>query len=390
MNHLHKLQPRDERHLARPHNVNPALSSVRVILTVKNFSHIPGVCHIGLTTTAQMNMKMLRSVGIDAECWQTRTAAELQSQLRADALRGGNPVTHVIVSSPAWIFPTTALAISSTNGKDKGPGFAELCGEFPEIEFVQQNHSGCAYLSIDKFGIRNIRAVLDLSLDLHNLRVSANNGRVRGFLNELTHGKVLYLPNLYDITSYIEPYTPQVLADTLRIGSFGASRPWKNQLLAAEGAVMMAKQMGRKLELFVNSRRPDGGERMIESREELFNNPPLPNCTLIDVPWQPWPQFRNTISTTHLSIQASFDETFDVCAADSIAVGVPCVTSPAIEWTPAYWQCDTTDPESVVRVGFTLLQEPHRAIADARRKLTKYVKDGLQSWVDYLIHDLTD
>lgn len=388
MNRLHKLIPRDAEHIARPHNVNPALSSVRVIFTVKNFSHTPGVCHIGLTTTAQMNMKMLRSIGIAAECWQTRTAAELQAQLVADAAKGGNPVTHVIVSSPAWIFPTTALAISSTNGKDKGPGFAELCAAWTEIEFVQQNHSGCAYLSIDKFGIRNIRAVLDLSLDLHNLRVAANNGRVRGFLNQLNHGKVLYLPNLYDYTSFIDPYTPQKIGDTLRIGSFGASRPWKNQLLAAEGAFMLSKAMGLKLELYVNSKRPDGGERMIESREELFHN--LPGCKLIDVPWQPWPIFRSTIAQTHLSIQASFDETFDVCAADSVAVGVPCITSQAIEWTPGYWQCDTCDPASVVRVGLCLLAEPHTAIADSRRKLKHFVTDGIQTWIDYLVRDLTD
>lgn len=388
MNHLNKLIPRDLDHSPRPHNVNPAISSVRVVLTVKNFSHIPGVCHIGLTTTAQMNMRMLRSVGIAAECWQTRTAAELQTQLVAAAVKGGPPVTHVIVSSPAWIFPTTAIAISSTKGKDKGPGFAELCAAWPEIEFVQQNHSGCAYLSIDKFGIRNIRDVLDLSLDLHNLRVSANNGRVRGFLNQLNHGRVIFLPNLYDYTTYVDPYTPQKVGDTLRIGSFGAARPWKNQLLAAEGAFMLAKLMGLKLELYVNSKRPDGGERMIESRQELFDK--LPGCTLIDVPWEPWPRFRSTIASTHLSIQASFDETFDVCAADSIAVGVPCITSPAIDWTPAYWQCDTSDPASVARVGLGLINEAHTAIADARRKLRKFVIDGLQSWVDYLIHDLTD
>lgn len=388
MNHLHKLVPRDATHLARPHNVNPALSTVRVILTVKNFSHIPGVCHIGLTTTAAMNMKMLRSVGIAAECWQTRTAAELQAQLVADAMKGGNPVTHVVVSSPSWIYPTTALAISSTKGKDKGPGFAELCAAWPEIEFVLQNHSGCAYLSIDKFGIRNIRACLDLALDLHNLKVSANNGRVRGLLNNLNHGGVLYLPNLYDYTSYVDPYTPQKIGDTLRVGSFGAARPWKNQLLAAEGAYMLAKAMGLRLELYVNSKRPDGGERMIESREELFFK--LPGATLIDVPWQPWPQFRSTIGNMHLCIQASFDETFDVCAADSIAAGVPCITSQAIEWTPGYWQCDTCDPSSVVRVGLCLLAEPHTAIADSRRKLKKFVIDGLQSWVDYLLHDLND
>lgn len=388
MNTLHKLTPRDAFHSPRPHNVNPAISSIRVVLTVKNFANTPGVCHIGLTTTAGMNAKMLRSQGILAECWAVRTGAELQSKLAADAKTAKIPVSHVIISSPAWIFPNSVVAKASTGGRDPGPGFAELCSSWPEIEFVLQNHSGCAYLSIDKFGIRNIRAALDLALDLHNMRVAANNGRVVNLLNKLNHGNVLYLPNLYDYTSYVSPYTPQKIGDTLRVGSFGASRPWKNQLLAAEGAYLLAKTMGLKLELYVNSKRPDGGERMIESRAELFDN--LPGATLIDVPWQPWPKFRSTISTTHLSIQASFDETFDVCAADSFAVGVPCITSQAIEWSPGYNQCDTCDPESVVRVGLLLLNEPHTNIADARRKLKQFVLNGLQSWLDYLIRDETD
>lgn len=385
MNSLHKVIPREDGTFARPHNVNPCLSSIRVILTVKNFSGTPGVCHLGLNCTASMNMKMLRMAGIHVECWQTKTAADLQRQLLADRDRGGNPITHVIVSSPAWIFPTTADAIALTHGKDKGPGFFELCNAWPEIEFVLQNHSGCAYLSIDKYGIRNTRAVLDLALDLHNLRVSANNGRVTGFLNKLAHGNVLYLPNLYDWTSFVTEYTAQQIGDTLRVGSFGASRPWKNQLLAAEGAFMLAKAMGLKLELYVNSKRPDGGERMIESREELFDK--LPGCKLIDIPWQPWPTFRKTIASTHLSIQASFDETFDVCAADSFAVGVPCITSPSIEWSPGYMQCDTCDPASVMRVGLCLLNQQHTSIADARRKLKKFVIDGVDTWLHYLLRE---
>lgn len=364
----------------RPHNVNPAISSARVILAVKNFASIPGVCHIGLGVTATCTLKVLRRNGVRVEAWSLPTKRgdpdyefrelrrRLDEERKADCKGIDPPITHVIVSAPSWIQPSQ---------------FGTLCFQFPEIEFVQLNHSGCSYLSIDKFGIRNIRQCIDLEMATHNMRVAGNNPRFTEWASKTFGFDCLLLPNLYDTESFVNPIPPRKLGGTLRIGSFGAGRPWKNQLVAAEAAVQLARAMGVKLELWVNSKRPDGGERMIESRMELFDN--LPGCKLVNVPWARWPRFRDITATMHLLFQPSFDETFNVVTADGIAEGVPSVTDSSIEWTPQSWWCRPEDPTSLVNVGTHLLAD-HNAVFPARVQLQQYVNAGIGRWLDYLLH----
>ncbi len=361
----------------RPHDVDPSIQSARVILAIKNFSKVPGVCHIGLGVTAANTQKVLRSVGAQAEVWsinaqklnsgQTiREAALLWKQL-AKHENDARPITHVIVSSPAWIQPQD---------------FHNLAMRWPDTTFIQLSHSGAAYLSIDKYGIRNIRDVAALSEQFHNVKVAANNERVCRELNSLCGVDTLYLPNLYDTSSYVNPAPPHRLGNVLRVGSFGASRPWKNQLNAAAAAVMLAKNLGCSLELYVNSKRPDGGERMIESRQEMFDG--MPHAKLVDVPWASWPRFRDISATMHLLIQPSFDETFNVVTADGIAEGVPSVTTSAIEWTPRNWWALPEDPSDIMNVGIGLLHGSAQAVHEGRVALEKYVTLGLHRWVQYL------
>src|SRR5580700_6451791 len=154
----------------RPHDVDPSITTARVILAVKNFAKIPGVCHIGLGVTAHNTMRVLRKKGVHTECWSIYgpdNAAELamlKAQLKTAAEQAnGRPITHVIISAPSWIQPA---------------GFEELSLAYPDTMFFQLNHSGAAYLSIDKFGIRNIRAIASLQQQAHNVLVAANNERV--------------------------------------------------------------------------------------------------------------------------------------------------------------------------------------------------------------------
>lgn len=355
---------------ARPHHLDPARHTVRVIHAVKNFAAIQGVCHIGLGVTATNCVKVLRKAGYFAEAWATQTAFELEQHLAKDEQHilkhGGVPPSHVIISAPSWVQPED---------------FARMAIRWPEIIFVQLNHSGCAFLSIDKFGIKNIREVSHLEMSLPNVMVAGNNMRFVTWVNR-TIGKCLHLPNLYDTSSFVHPYpTKRDYGHTIRIGSFGASRPWKNQLTAAEGMLELAKTLGVNLELYVNSKRPDGGERMIESRAELFDG--FPGAKLIEVPWLLWPKFRKVVSHMHLLVQPSFDETFNVVTADGIAEGVASVTSESIEWTPKSWWAETANPSDLARTGMYLLNDPY-AVEDGRRSLTKYAQDGLNNWKDFL------
>lgn len=352
----------------RPHHVAPSLVGARVVLAVKNFAAIPGVCHIGLGVTALNTMKVLRRHGVHCETWPAQTAKELYELLVADEGKGQRPVTHVIISAPSWVQPQS---------------FADYSFRWPNIEFVQLNHSGCAYLSIDKYGIKNIRDVLNLSRSLHNVKVAGNNRRFTDWVGSSFKIKPLFLPNLYDTETFTElshnhhrPFNP------LRIGSFGASRPWKNQLTAAEAAVQLGAKFGVPMELYVNSKRPDGGERMIEARAELFAD--LPHAKLDYVPWALWPKFRHIVHTMDVMISASFDETFCVVVADGIAEGCPSVVTSAMEWTPPSWHCNPEDPSSIVRVATYLLHERRTAVEEGRKYLTNFVEDGTRQWIRYI------
>jgi hypothetical protein len=338
------------------------------VLAVKNFANIAGVCHIGLGVTATNTMRVLRRAGVHCEAWSAQTAKELYQQLSRDqGKKPERPVTHVVISAPSWVQPGS---------------FHDLSLRWPDIEFVQLNHSGTAYLSIDKYGIKNIREVAALSLSHHNIQVAGNNRRFTTWVQNALGAQALYLPNLYDTTTFVNPVVGRTTHDPLRVGSFGAGRPWKNQLTTAESALTMARQLGVSLELYVNTQRPDGGERMIESRRELFDA--LPGAKIVEVPWALWPDFRQTVATLDLMISPSFDETFCVIAADGIAEGVPSVVTAAMEWTPRSWWCEPFDPASVASVGMTLLHNRSGAIHAARRQLEDFVTAGVQRWIAYL------
>lgn len=354
----------------RPHNVNPSIDSARVVLATKNWSNIPGVCSVGLSVTAANTMRVLRRVGVHVESWQLKDVPELYIRLEKEAF-SPRPITHVITSAPSFLQPLH---------------FIELAARYPETEFVQHNHTGTAYLSIDKFGIKNIRAVIDLEKDLHNVRVSFNNPRGARWAQESFAGTGLLLPNLYDTTTFVSPSPPRLNPDPIRIGSFGASRPWKNMLSAAEGAVQLARHLGIGLELYVNEGRDEnqwGGKRMIESRKELFDG--LPGCVIKGVTWRPWPEFRKIVRSIDLLISPSFDETFNVVTADGIAEGVPSVVTGALEWTPKNWHCEPWDPSSIVNTALGLLHHQNPT-HEARQLLHKHVNHGTHLWVDYILH----
>ncbi len=360
--------------MARPNNVTPSIESTHVVMATKNWSSVPGVCSVGLSVTAGNTMRVLRRNGVHAESWQLKDVPELYQRLALVQQSPSPNPTHVITSAPSWLQPLH---------------FVELSALYPDTEFVQQNHTGTAYLSIDKFGIKNIREVIDLEKDLHNVRVGWNNPRGRDWALNTFHGGDLLLPNLYDTTTFVNPVSARPHPDPIRIGSFGANRPWKNLLSAAEAAILIAERLGVGLEYYVNSGRPEamwGGARMMECRSELFEG--MINKKLINVPWCPWPQFRRVVRTMDLLISPSFDETFCVVVADGIAEGVPSVCGGSIEWAPASWHCQPYDPLNMMQTGMGLLHDLN-SVHEGRASLQRYVELGTTLWMNYLLKRTT-
>jgi glycosyltransferase involved in cell wall biosynthesis len=353
----------------RPHDVAPAKESARPIIVVHKWQKpAPGTSDHGLAVILRMIVAVLRRAGIAAEAWVAVGIRDLLEQMERDAAASAaRPPTHVVISTPSFILPE---------------GFDELATRYPNTQFVQLSHSGLAYLSIDEFGIRNIRDVLDLAAGRHNIQVAGNNPRFVQWIEDGFGVSVPLLPNLYDTSTFVSRPSHRQAIETLRIGTFGPARPWKNQLVAAEAALALARRLGARLEYHVNGGRNDVDGRTAQSRVELFRG--LTKASLVPVPWQPWAAFRRTVGSMDLLLQPSFDETFQVIVADAIAEGVPVVTTSACEWTPKSWWAEACDPASVAGVGAALLASRPAAVASGRAALANYVSAGTRSWQSWL------
>lgn len=353
----------------RPHTVAPSLASVRLVLVVHQW-RAPG-SDAGLSNIIRDTMKVLRRNGVQCEAWQVANAQQLMNRLEAEEWRSQRPVTHVVVNPPL--------------GYHHPDMFAEMSMRWTDIEFVTLNHSGMSYISINDNAFAVIRQLLDLEAATHNFFVAGNNPRYTTWIGNAFGREALLLPNLYDTESYINPVVTRRDFDPLRIGSFGEARPWKNQLVAAEAAIAIARRLGVQLELYVNDERWKNNKAnmsQVRARAQLFSG--LPDARLITVPWEPWPRFRRRVKAMDILFSPSFDETFCCVCADGIAEGVPSVVTGAMEWLPRHWQAEPWDPASVTNVGMTLLHDRIGAVHDGRKALNTYVNNGVRDWIAYL------
>jgi hypothetical protein len=85
--------------------------------------------------------------------------------------------------------------------------------------------------------------------------------------------------------------------------------------------------------------------------------------------------------TLHRSMSA-LTETFNITTADAVAEGVPCVTTPAIEWVPPYWQVESDRLEDVARVAGHLLSSADGA-AEGLCALERYCEHASDAWLRY-------
>jgi hypothetical protein len=349
----------------------PHLASVRLIHVTHTWQpELPG-SDAGLSNIIRDTMKVLRRGGVQSESWQVKDAQHLMARLEAEDWRSSRPITHVIVNPP--------LAY------DHPKMFHEMAYRWSDVEFVQLNHSGLAYISINPNAFEVIRDLLSLEMATHNVFVAGNNRRYTSWIGSAFGRDALYLPNLYDTESYINPVTSRPSYDPVRIGSFGEARPWKNQLIAAQAALALARSMGVSLELYVNKERwanNASSQQQVDARRQLYSG--LPSAKLIEVPWDAWPKFRKIVGTMDLLLSPSFDETFLCVCADGIAEGVPSVITGAVEWCPQHWMAEPWDPASIASVGASLLHGKIKAVHDGRQALNAYVKTGVQHWIDYL------
>lgn len=333
----------------------------RVVITYKNFPVAHHVSHIGLGVSALNTAKVLRANGIHADVWPILDAKDLAARISA-----ANPrPSHVIIAAP-WL---PALDLQ-----------AFLVFRFPDIQFAVVCHSNVGFLSADPTAITNFRQDLDLEQGALNFKAAGNSQRFVKFIRESYQRPCIWLPNLYFLDGPPPPRRPWS-GGTVRIGSFGAVRPLKNNLSAAAASLEIAERLHTDVEFHVSVGRVEGGYTVVRAIEAMLNN--SPRVRLVKDDWYQWPHFRSLIRSMHLLIQPSFTETFNMVTADGASEGIPSVVSDAIDWAPDDWKAEVDSPDSIARTGRRILADGF-AGSEGYAALDAFVHRGIAAWKEWV------
>jgi len=204
---------------------------VRVGLFYKNFAAWKGVSHIGLGVAALNNAEYLNEHGIETTVFPVRHNIDIVKAITDYAKEHRHPLTHVVISAP-WLSTRDTRAIVE---------------HFPMIQFVIASHSNVGFLQADPSGIRLLRDYIELSRKLDNLSVGGNCERFTRWLSEAYGDHAVLLPNLYPVheegfdRDICKPHVRK--RGVVKIGSFGAIRPLKNQITACAAAIIISKRV---------------------------------------------------------------------------------------------------------------------------------------------------
>ena len=349
-----------------PQPVRPNSERAHLAICYKNFAAHKHISHIGLGVTALTNARLLNAAGLWTEVWPILSAADLDTLLQqtraTNTAQSQAPISHVVISAP-WI-PTADLQ--------------QLCNKWHDTNFSVVSHSNVGFLQADPTGVTLLREAGDLQTSMINFHIGANNAKLISWWHSVYHTPMRWLPNMYDLSAaqtVPQRWTP---GKTLRIGSFGATRPLKNILTAGAAALEIASRLQGDLEFWVSSGRAEGGgDTITKALLALYAN--LPTAKVVQSGWQSWPAFRRVVRSMSLLLQPSYTESFCMVVADGVAEGVPSVCSDAIDWIPRRWQATDDNADDIANVGISLLHDPN-AVAAGLAALKAHNAAALAAW----------
>jgi hypothetical protein len=296
----------------------------RILFIVKFRENYDGSCGYdgtpssfgGLYHSALFVVQMLRAAGVDAKLVQVCDNNDIDREVA-----GFKP--NVVIIEALWVVPFK---------------FTVLTKLHPSVKWVVRCHSEIPFLSYEGIAIEWIKAYAQFP----TVFVASNSlYGVRDFDSIIGSGKTLYLPNFYPQMAIRE----KTEGRTLDIGCFGAIRPLKNQLIQALAAMEFATQDAHGLRFHINTRTEQGGDAVLKNLKALFQGT---SFQLIQHHWETRQQFLDTLAQTDVGMQVSFSETFDITAADTVALGIPLVTSHEVTWAASGCKAEETNTASIV------------------------------------------
>jgi hypothetical protein len=339
----------------------------RVGIFYKNFAAWKGVSHIGLGVAALSNATYINEHGGNVTVFPVRHNIDIMRSILDYQKEHGHRLTHIVISAP-WI---------STRD------LAALVEYFNQTQWVVVSHSNVGFLQADPQGIRLLRDYIELTRKYDNLSLGGNNFRFTEWVKEAYRTHTVLLPNLYSVPEFngrIWHDLARIVRDGLRIGSFGAIRPLKNQLTACAAAMLISKWLDLPVEFHLSAGREEGGGNTVLNAIQQMTQD-VPNFSLVLDGWCGWHEHRENVKRMDLLLHPSYTESFNICTADGISQGVPVVGSHAITWLPDSWKADSDNAVEIAEVGLRLL---HEGAEKGIRALKQHNEEGFQCWQKFL------
>lgn len=266
------------------------------------------------------------------------------------------------------------------------------------VKFVVRIHSEVPFLANEGIGVEWIK---EYSL-IPGVIVGLNSILAYNDFQRATIGDYAYLPNIYEDvhlpkTNNIKKVINKIakiflgnpsekeikkVSKIVNIGSFGAIRPLKNNLIQAFAAIEFGNLFNKTIVFHVNSSRMEhGGETVVRNIRSLFEGGPH---VLVEHGWLPRPAFLQLVSEMDLGMQLSFNESFNIVAADFVQQRVPIIVSETIEWMPNIAKTSTIDSSKIVDKIAHAVTHPQSLNLLSRIYLNKYNIEATEEWEEFL------
>lgn len=281
----------------------------------------------GLYNSALFVCEMLNDNGIESKLVQVNDNNDIDREVHKY-----RPTTVIIEA--LWVVPEK---------------FDVLHKLHPRVKWIVRLHSEMPFISNESIAMEWLFKYSRLARK--NVSIGVNSTRMLKDLNKIGIANLVYLPNFYPVNKDTNVHFKK--KDHIDVGCFGAIRPMKNQLIQAVAAIEFGNKIGKKIYFHINSGRVERGDGALKNIIDLFDNQKVHK--LIQYPWLNHDDFLEVVRKMDLGMQLSFNETFNIVAADFVSQNIPMIGSKEIPWLNHFYKSDDTDTDDIVaRLRFAL------------------------------------
>ena len=330
----------------------------------------------GLANSVNFLVQMLNSAGLLARSVEVTDNNDIDREVT------NFKPTHVVIEA-LWVVPEKFEVLSRLH---------------PNVSWIVRLHSEIPFLANEGVAVDWIKRYVDFGNESGKLVVAANSPRALRDVQEIIKAQydttdkdgpkwlnsiVVYLPNWYPANDSVTP-APTRDGKILNIASFGAIRPFNNQLMQAIAAIRFADSQNKTLNFHINyTRQEQGGGNNFKNLEALFHDTPH---QLLEHAWLSHTDFIEYLKTgIDIGMQVSFTETFSIVAADMVNAGLPVVVSSEIPWSFFLSYAEPTDSNDIFTTLMRVTSWPFRSfsIKQNLRGLKTYSKKAAAIWLAY-------